>query len=37
MPATFLTNEMDQAEYQALLAERGIVPIPKAHLTPDGA
>ena len=30
------TNEMDQADYRALLAERGIVPIPKAHLTPDG-
>jgi hypothetical protein len=31
------TNEMDQTDYRALLAERGIVPIPKVHLTPDSA
>ena len=31
------TIELDQAEVATLLAERGIVPIPKAHLTPDGA
>ena len=31
------TSEMDQPAYRAMLAKRGIVPIPKAHLTPDGA
>ena len=29
-------RDVDPAEYDALIAERGITVIPKAHLTPDG-
>jgi hypothetical protein len=31
------TNEMDPAGYEALLAARGITPIFKPHLTPEGS